>query len=195
MAKDYRRLWKSVVGTIDEARAVRTLADILVDKEGNAFVSRLERNDAELCIEILYHVSHDLLLSPAISWFRQGIMKHDLNTTERGAFRITLRRLAGYYGRLPDPMMITAEIPVEGTVLVRGGSSDVRVGMYLGNRVAVKTLMVRREEDLQNIREVSINDIPPPLGIRCRPSSPAILQTGYPLGDSISSEHLETRWR
>ena len=65
MAKDYRRLWKDVTSTTDEAKAVRTLAMILADKEGRVFISRLERGDAELCIEILDHVSRYLhLLHP-----------------------------------------------------------------------------------------------------------------------------------
>ena len=56
MAKDFRRLWKDVTNTIDEPKAVRVLADILADKEGRSFISRLEHKDAELCIEILDHV-------------------------------------------------------------------------------------------------------------------------------------------
>ena len=62
MTKDYRRLWKDVTTTIGEAKAVRTLVEILADKEGRAFISRLERNDAELCIEVLDHVSRNLYL-------------------------------------------------------------------------------------------------------------------------------------
>ena len=68
MAKDYQRLWKDVTSVTDGSKAVRTLAGILVDKEGRAFISRLERKEAELCIEILDHVScnlHLLLLSPS----------------------------------------------------------------------------------------------------------------------------------
>ena len=64
MAKDFRRLWKDVTSTIDEAKAVRTLAEILVDKEGRVFISRLERKDAELCIEILDHVCRNSYLLP-----------------------------------------------------------------------------------------------------------------------------------
>ena len=56
MAKNYQRLWKEVTSTTDEAKAVRTLAEILAEKEGRTFISRLERRDAELCIEILDHV-------------------------------------------------------------------------------------------------------------------------------------------
>ena len=63
MTKDYQKLWKGVTSTIDEARAVRTLVEILIDKEGRTFVSRLDRKDAELCIEVLDRVSRDLCLS------------------------------------------------------------------------------------------------------------------------------------
>ena len=56
MAENYPRLWKEVTSAIDEAKAVRTLAEILAEKEGRNFISRLGRRDVELCIEILDHV-------------------------------------------------------------------------------------------------------------------------------------------
>ena len=65
MAKDYQRLWKDVTSTSDEGKAVRNLADILLDKDGRTFVSNLARKDAELCIEILDHVSRDPYLLPS----------------------------------------------------------------------------------------------------------------------------------
>ena len=65
MSKDFRKLWKDVINTTDEGKAVRTLAEILVDREGRGFISRLERNDIELCIEILDHVCPDLRLPPS----------------------------------------------------------------------------------------------------------------------------------
>ena len=64
MVKDYQRLWRDVANGIDETKSVRILTQILVDKEGRAFISRLERRDAKLCIEILDSVSRDLHLSP-----------------------------------------------------------------------------------------------------------------------------------
>ena len=60
MAKDYRRLWVDVISTSDEEKAIRTLTKILEDREGRNFISNLTREDAELCIEILDHVSHNL---------------------------------------------------------------------------------------------------------------------------------------
>jgi hypothetical protein len=68
MAKDYKRLWAHVTGTTDESEAVRTLTEILADRDGRVFISRLERKEAELCIDILDHVSRDLdLLSFTLS--------------------------------------------------------------------------------------------------------------------------------
>ena len=61
MAKDYPRLWKDVTSASDEGKAVRTLAEILEDREGRIFIANLNRGDAELCIEILDHVSLDLI--------------------------------------------------------------------------------------------------------------------------------------
>jgi hypothetical protein len=55
---------KHVTDATDEFKAVRTLAKILVDREGRTFISRLERKEAELCIETLGHVGRDLRLLP-----------------------------------------------------------------------------------------------------------------------------------
>ena len=62
MAKNYRQLWEEVTtsSTIDEVKAIRTLAGVLADKEGRVCISKLDRTDAELCIEILDHVRRDL---------------------------------------------------------------------------------------------------------------------------------------
>ena len=67
MAKDYQRLWGDVTSTNDEVKAIRTLAEILLDKEGRSLISNLARKDAELCIEILDLVSRDPCLLPSVS--------------------------------------------------------------------------------------------------------------------------------
>jgi len=59
MANDYQRLWEVATNATDPALAIRSLAEILADKDGRAFVSRLDSGDAELCVEILADVSHD----------------------------------------------------------------------------------------------------------------------------------------
>jgi len=64
MTKDYEQLWKSVASATEAAQAVGTLAEILADKEGRVFISRLGGKDAELCIEILDDVSRDPSFPP-----------------------------------------------------------------------------------------------------------------------------------
>lgn len=61
MAKNYLRLWKDIAGASDEGKAFRTLAEILVDREGRTFIWNLKPGDAELCIKILDHVSLSLI--------------------------------------------------------------------------------------------------------------------------------------
>ena len=63
MAKDFQGLWKDVTGAEDEAAAIRALAEILVEKDGRAFVSRLELKYTEFCIDVLDRVSHDSRIS------------------------------------------------------------------------------------------------------------------------------------
>ncbi|KAF9789265.1 kinase-like domain-containing protein [Thelephora terrestris] len=105
MVKDFRRLWQDVTSATDEAGAVRALAEILTEKEGRSFISSLERSDAEFCFDIL----------------DRGITGYDLKTRERQAFFVTLRRLAGSHGRLPDSMIIPEKIEIEDKIIASGG--------------------------------------------------------------------------
>ena len=160
MAKDYRKLWKEVTSTTDESNAVRTLAKILVDKEGRSVISNLGRKDAELCIEILDHVSPDsyLLLPLVVSnGLPQGIAEHELKSVEKQTFFLMLRRLAGTYGRLPESMMVTEEIEVSNQILASGGFADVRTGTYMGHLVAVKSMRVAEQDEVSKIRKVRIS--------------------------------------
>ena len=82
MAKNYQGLWENVTSAGDEAKAVRTLAEILTDKEGRVFISRLERESAELCIEILDHVSRDLhSFRPFVA--SDGLVRVSQNTSSK----------------------------------------------------------------------------------------------------------------
>jgi len=65
MAENYQPLWKDVTSANDGGEAVRTLAGTVLNREGRAFVSDLERNDAKLCIEVLDCVSRDPYLFPS----------------------------------------------------------------------------------------------------------------------------------
>jgi len=57
MNADYDKLWKRIRSAVDEGESVRTLVNILSSKDGRTFVLDLEPSEAELCIEILGHVS------------------------------------------------------------------------------------------------------------------------------------------
>jgi hypothetical protein len=57
MVVDFNKLWKKVRTVADEAESVRTLVKILSSKDGRTFIVNLEPPEAELCIEILDHVS------------------------------------------------------------------------------------------------------------------------------------------
>ena len=160
MAKNYQQLWKDVASTSNEAKAVQTLAEILLDKEGRAFISNLER-DAELCIEILDRVSRHSYPLPSrrLRWFLQGLAEHNLKTTERQAFFITLSRLAAIHGRLPESMVITEKIKASDEILASGGFADIRTGTYKGHLVAVRNIKVAKQDNILRIRKVSINSI------------------------------------
>ena len=159
MARDFERMWKDIASPNDEARAVRALAEILTEKEGRTFISSLERDDAEVCIDVLDNVSsncvHSLVCN--LKRFGQGIAGHRLNATERQIFLIALRRLAESHGRLPDSMVITEKIEIEPKVLANGGFADVRLGRHMGCLVAVKTLRVPATSDIQMVKKVSVN--------------------------------------
>jgi hypothetical protein len=103
-------------------------------------------------------------------WFRQGIAEHNLKNAEKQAFFVTLRRLAGHHGRLPDSMIVAERIEDEDRILASGGFADIRRGSYMGHFVAVKTLRVSKQDDFLEIRKVSIDSISRPSGTRSQPS-------------------------
>ena len=61
MVADFDNLWKESRTAADKAESVRTLAKVLSVEDGREFISNLELVEAELCIEILDHVSSNLL--------------------------------------------------------------------------------------------------------------------------------------
>jgi len=94
-------------------------------------------------------------------WFRQGIAEHNLKPAEKQFLFLTLRRLAGYHGRLPDSMIIKEKVEIEDKMFASGGFADTRSGRYMGHLVAVKTLRVAAPDDLLKMKKVSINDVFP----------------------------------
>jgi hypothetical protein len=60
MVADFDNLWKESCTAADKVESVRTLAKVLSLEDGREFISNLELVEAELCIEILGHVSSNL---------------------------------------------------------------------------------------------------------------------------------------
>jgi len=82
MVQNYQQLWKEIAEADSGTKAVRTLAEILADKEGRTFISHLERNDAELCIEVLDRVSRDVHLFPSFV-ISDGLVRVSSTTTSK----------------------------------------------------------------------------------------------------------------
>lgn len=57
MGINFDGLWMKVCTAEDEAESVRTLAEISSSKDGRTFMLGLGLSDAELCIELMDHVS------------------------------------------------------------------------------------------------------------------------------------------
>ena len=90
----------------------------------------------------------------------QGMAEHNLRASEKQAFFNTLRRLAGKHVRLPSSLVILDKIdyPRSSQLQTSGGFADIKQGQYRGCTVAVKTLMVTKEDEnadnFQTIRKV-----------------------------------------
>ena len=161
----------TVTNTTDQAQAIQTLAEILTDKDGKAFISRLDYEDAGSCIEVLGNVSPNLhLLCSPPQPARQGIAaEHNLRPAEKQAFFVVLRRLAERHGLLPSSMRIEGRIDVSDELHASSGFADVRSGTYRGHLVAIKTLRVTARDDFVKIRKVRIKVDHPGCGLSIVP--------------------------
>jgi len=161
MGENYQQRWEGVKDAVDEDQAVRALAGILADRSGRDFIKGpgFGENEAALCVRILDSVSCDLCLHPfrRLRWFLQGIARHNLNSSEKFTFFVTLRRLAERHGQLPSRIIITEDLGVPAEALAHGGFGVVKPGTYRGARVAVKSAVAARDADFQRMKKVSID--------------------------------------
>ena len=93
-----------------------------------------------------------------LRWSLQGIAEHSLETVEKNAFFLMLRRLAGLHNLLPDRMVLKGKIEIPDGILASAGFGDVKCGKYKEALVAVKTVRVAPQDDLQKIRKVSTDE-------------------------------------
>ena len=71
------------------------------------------------------------------------------------AFNI-FRRLCGKIGHLPESYLLPDKFDLSGLPLTSGGFAEVRMGMFGGKTVAVKSLRVSELDDKATIRKVGI---------------------------------------
>ena len=132
------------------------------------------------------------LLLPPLRWSHQGIAGHNLKTSEKKDFFVTLKRLSERNGRLPSSMVLTEKVEVEDRIVASGGFADIRRGRYLGRPVAVKTMRVAAQDNFLKTRKVRTSVGHPGHGLN--DFTPAILQGGHSVEYAISPERHKTRW-
>ena len=82
--------------------------------------------------------------------------EHNLETTEKQAFLVALRRLAGIHGRQPYSMMIAEKIEVPFELLANGGFADVMAGKYMGRLVVLTILRIAEQDNIPKIIKASV---------------------------------------
>lgn len=58
MTEDYQQIWTGIANASEETQAIQALAGVTAAKDGRVFISRLDGEDAVLCIGILDRVSY-----------------------------------------------------------------------------------------------------------------------------------------
>ena len=82
--------------------------------------------------------------------FRASPLDNEL----RGLAFSILRKLSNRIGRLPESYLLSDKFDISGEVIASDGFSDVRMGVFKGKNVAVKTLRVSVTDDKTKIRRV-----------------------------------------
>lgn len=76
-----------------------------------------------------------------------------------------LRALCGKIGYLPESYLLPDKFDISGPPLTSGGCADIRMGVFRGEAVAVKSMMVSEMDDKARIRKVEIQAISPHPGL------------------------------
>ena len=75
------------------------------------------------------------------------------NNLRQLAFSV-LRKLSSRIGHLPESYMLSSKFDTSGKIIASGGFADVRMGVFKGKDVAVKTLRVSPKDDRAKMRRV-----------------------------------------
>jgi serine/threonine protein kinase len=107
-----------------------------MSKDERKTILELSEGDARIFIEIVDRA------------FRAARLDNDLRAIAFGV----LRRLCGRIGQLPESYLLSDKFDLSGIPRASGGFSDVRMGIFKGKDVAVKSLRVSEMDDKQRIR-------------------------------------------
>ena len=121
-------------------------------------VLALSEGDARLFIEIIDRVYfsrtffgvHSLIFPLDAKAFRAAKLETELRQI---AF-VVLRKLCGKTGYLPKSYLLSDKFDLSGLPHASGGFADVRMGVFKGKDVSVKTLRVSGPDDGVKIRKV-----------------------------------------
>ena len=130
----------------------------LSSKDERINILALSEEDARLFIEIIDRVCSSrtfsgvcsLILSLDMKAFRAARLETELRQL---AFSV-LRKLCGRIGHLPDSYLLSDKFDLSGLPRASGGFADVRMGVFKGRDVAVKSLRVSEVDDKMKIRKV-----------------------------------------
>lgn len=108
----------------------------LMSKDERKTILELSEGDARIFIDIIDRA------------FRAARLDSELRTI---AFSV-LRRLCGRIGHLPESYLLSDKFDLSGMPRASGGFSDVRMGVFKGKDVAVKSLRISEMDDKLKIR-------------------------------------------
>jgi len=137
----------------------------LSSKDERTYILALSEPDARIFIEIIDRVCSSRMSSgacsndfiPDMKAFRVARLDTKLRQLAFGV----LRRLCGRIGHLPDSYLLSAKFDLSGMPCASGGFSDIRMGVFKGKDVAVKSLRVSEVDDKEKIRKVGPYVTPP----------------------------------
>ena len=136
----------------------------LSSKDERTNILALSEEDAKLFIEIIdkvylprtYFDVCSLIFSLIVKAFRAARLEPELRAVAFGV----LRKLCGRIGYLPESYLLSHKFDLSGSPRASGGFADIRMGVFKGKDVAIKTLRVLELEDKARIRKVGNQTAP-----------------------------------
>ena len=94
--------------------------------------------------------ARSFIFSPDAKAFRAAKMETELRQIALGV----LEKLCGKEGHLPGSYLLSDEFDLSGLPLASSGFADVRLGVFKGKNVAVKSLIISEQDNKAKIRKV-----------------------------------------